>query len=89
MPDGYDLGWRYVTYDLISFLGQSVKLWFEVRNLHHDLSFGIWAYVDDVRVVDAGPPATPPGDAQVYLPAVQNARCDSLSATRNSLPLRP
>ena len=54
-PAGYDLGWRSGSYDLSAFKGQHVRLIFENRNLHHDLSLGIWTLVDDVRVVDAGP----------------------------------
>lgn len=81
-PAGYDLGWQHVTYDLSDFRGQSIKLWFEVRNLHHDLSFGVWTYIDDVRVLDARTQESL-GDAQVYLPAVQNLRCDPVPATRS------
>jgi hypothetical protein len=40
---------------LLSVRGQHVRLIFENRNLHDDLSLGIWTSVDDVRVVDAGP----------------------------------
>jgi hypothetical protein len=52
---GHDMGWRTASYDLRAFKGQNVRLIFENRNLHHNLSLGIWTIVDDVRVVDAGP----------------------------------
>ena len=52
---GHDMGWRTASYDLTAFKGQHVRLVFENRNLHDDMSLGIWTLVDDVRVVDAGP----------------------------------
>jgi hypothetical protein len=52
---GHDMGWRRAEYDLSVYKGQHVRLIFENRNLHHNLSLGIWTIVDDVRVVDAGP----------------------------------
>jgi len=54
-PPGHDMGWRTASYDLNAFKGQTVQLIFENRNLNHDQSLGIWTFVDDVRVVDAGP----------------------------------
>ena len=71
-PPGYDLGWRTASYDLSDFKGQTVRLVFENRNLHGGLSLGIWTYVDDVRVVDAGPLSTPPGPPRAYLPVMMN-----------------
>jgi hypothetical protein len=50
-----DSGWRETTYDLSAFRGQNVRLVFEARNLHDNRSWGIWTFLDDVRVVDAGP----------------------------------
>ena len=52
---GTDLCWRRVSYDLSAYKGQYVRLVFQNRNLWPQ-SWGIWTYVDDVRVVDAGPP---------------------------------
>ena len=54
-PPGHDMGWRRAEYDLSAYRGQHVRLIFENRNLHGDMSWGIWTLVDDVRVVDAGP----------------------------------
>ena len=54
-PPGHDMGWRTASYYLSAFKGQNVRLVFENRNLHDGISLGIWTYVDDVRVVDAGP----------------------------------
>jgi hypothetical protein len=76
-PPGYDLGWRTASYDLSAFKGQTVRLVFENRNLHGGYSWGIWTYLDDVRVVDAGPLPTPPGPPRAYLPVVtSNPPCD-------------
>jgi len=55
-PPGYDLGWRTASYDLSAFKGQTVRAVFENRSY----SLGIWTYIDNVRVVDAGPPLTLP-----------------------------
>jgi hypothetical protein len=54
-PPAHDMGWRKAEFDLSAYKGQQVRLIFENRNLHHDLSLGIWTLVDDVRVVAAGP----------------------------------
>ena len=62
---GKDLGWRAASYDLSAYKGQAIRLVFANRNLWPD-SLGIWTYVDNVRVIDAGP--LPPN--KVYLPAV-------------------
>jgi hypothetical protein len=77
-PPGHDLGWRSASYDLSAFKGQTVRLVFENRNLHGGYSLGIWTYIDDVRVVDAGPLPTPPGPYRAYLPTTMNsyATCD-------------
>jgi hypothetical protein len=62
-PAALDMGWRQAIYDLSAYKGQSIRLVFWNRNLWPN-SWGIWTYVDDVRVVDAGP--TPPYNA--FLP---------------------
>jgi hypothetical protein len=49
------MGWRTASYDLSPFKGRHVRLIFENRNLHGNLSLGNWTILDDVRVVDAGP----------------------------------
>lgn len=68
-PVGTDLGWRTTSYDLSPYKGQSIRLIFANRNLWPN-SWGIWTYVDDVRVVDAGP--APP--YLVFLPvSLKNA----------------
>jgi hypothetical protein len=54
-PPAHDMGWRGTEYDLSAHKGQHVRLIFENRNLHGNMSLGIWTLIDDVRVVDAGP----------------------------------
>ncbi len=73
-PEGFDLGWRRTRYDLSAFKGRTVRVRFAVRNLHADYSYGIWAVVDNVRLVDAGPV----GSVRNYLPMVTGGRpgCD-------------
>jgi hypothetical protein len=65
-----------MTFDLSSFKGQHIRLVFLNRNLW-PASWGIWSYVDDVRVLDAGP-LPPPGSNHVYLPGIANQRCDAV-----------
>ncbi len=71
-PEGFDLGWRNTRYDLSAFKGRTVRVRFAVHNLHADYSYGIWAVVDNVRLVDAGPVL------RNYLPIVSGGRhvCD-------------
>ena len=53
-----------------------MRLVFENRNLWPN-SWGIWTYVDDVRVVDAGPLPAPPGPYRAYFPiAMSSPTCD-------------
>ncbi len=66
-----ELGWRLHHYDLSAYRGQHVRFTFSNRNLHNNYSWGIWTYVDDVRVTDAG--SSPSGGPnQMYLPTVLN-----------------
>lgn len=44
-----DLGWKEVTHSLTDFLGQQIRLYFEVENTG-DKNFQTWAYIDDVRI---------------------------------------
>jgi hypothetical protein len=78
----FDLSWRRASYDLSRFRGQAVTLVFGINNLHEGESMGIWTYVDDVRVVDAGPLPTSPGlpTRYLYLPLVMRryAMCDPI-----------
>ena len=67
-----DLGWRTRRYDLSAYKGQSIRLVFANRNLH-PISRGIWTYVDDVRVVDAGP--LPLWPYSVHVPSVLKNAC--------------
>ncbi len=48
---GTELGWREAFFDLSDFKGQHIRLVFSNRNLWQN-SWGIWTYVDDVRVLD-------------------------------------
>jgi hypothetical protein len=61
---------------LSAFKGQTVRVIFETRNLENGRSQGIWTYVDDVRVVDAGPLPAQPGPYQTYFPFVGRPTCD-------------
>src|SRR5690606_11031357 len=66
---GTDLGWRTVRYDLSAYKGQHIRLVFSNRNLWPG-SWGIWTDVDDVWVVDAGPPPVINSPHKVYLPGL-------------------
>jgi len=68
-PAGYDMGWRSVTHDLSAYKGQHIRVVFFNRNLWPD-SWGIWTYVDDVRVVEAAdlPPEETP--LSIFLPLI-------------------
>ena len=74
---GRDLGWRSVTYNLSAFKGQTIRVVFANRNLW-PISWGIWTYIDDVQVIDAGslPPIT--GTFLEFLPMINSYRCDSI-----------
>jgi len=75
---GTNLGWRSVNYDLSAYKGQHIRLVFSNRNLW-PISWGIWTYVDDVKVVDAGPLPSPAGSELLYLPLVNNQTCDPVT----------
>jgi len=66
---GTDLGWRSASFDLSAFKGQSVRVVFANRNLWPE-SWGIWSYVDNVRVVDGG--ALP---NRTFLPLLNKPGC--------------
>jgi len=57
-PPGYDLDWRPCLYGLSAHKGETISLWFENKN-EHDGAYGIWTYVDDVKIVNV-----------IYLPVV-------------------
>ena len=67
-----------MSYDLSAYKGQYVRLVFSNRNLW-PISWGILTYVDDVKVVDAGPLPTPSGSELLYLPLVNNQTCDPVT----------
>ncbi|MFQ5342987.1 MAG: hypothetical protein ACE5F6_15725, partial [Anaerolineae bacterium] len=46
-----NLGWKTASYNLRSFRGRTIWLWFENRN-EWDGARGIWTYVDAVRIAD-------------------------------------
>jgi hypothetical protein len=79
-PAGTDLGWRIAHYDLSAYKGQHIRLVFSNRNLW-DGSWGIWSFVDDVRVVDAGP-LPEVGLNPIFLPAVNHTQCDAVPGWR-------
>ena len=64
---GTNLGWRSVNYDLSAYKGQHIRLVFSNRNLW-PISWGIWTYVDDVKVLDAGPLPPPAGSERLTYP---------------------
>jgi sugar lactone lactonase YvrE len=76
-PAGFDLGWRSTGYDLSPFKGQTIRIRFENRNLHQDLSLGAWTYVDNVRVLDMAGTLVEP--SLVYLPCVNGGACDKVT----------
>ena len=81
MPLNYaNLGWRNAVYDLSTFKGQHVRLVFANRNLWPN-SWGIWTYVDDVRLVDAGPLPPPVGVYRNHLPLIESEKCDPVPAS--------
>jgi len=84
---GTDLGWRTKTYDLSAYKGQYIRIVFSNRNLWPE-SWGIWTYVDDVKVIDAGPLPISTGSVGIYLPLVTSGRCDPVPTTGNSVPVR-
>jgi hypothetical protein len=80
-PDpAQDLGWRSARFDLSPYKGQTIRIVFENRNLHANLSWGIWTYLDNVRVVDEGPDAEPPGPHFLYLPLAGHQPCDPVAS---------
>jgi len=88
-PAGTDLGWRSVSYDLSTYKGQSIRLVFINRNLWPN-SWGIWTYVDDVRVVDAGALPVYENPQEVFLPLLNNESCDTLPGLyKSQLLMRP
>ncbi|MBW6474534.1 MAG: hypothetical protein K0B14_15515, partial [Anaerolineaceae bacterium] len=72
---GTNLGWRTARFDLSAYKGQHIRLVFSNRNLW-PISWGIWTYVDDVRVIDAGPLPTIDNPYISYLPLVSYSYCD-------------
>lgn len=75
---GRNLGWRSVTYDLSAYTGQYIRVMFANRNLWPN-SWGIWTYLDDVRVIDAGPLPPRSGSHLSFLPVVNAYHCDALN----------
>jgi len=65
-PAGTNMGWRTARFDLSAYKGQHIRLVFSNRNLWPN-SWGIWTYVDDVRVVEE---AELPPEHAVFLPLV-------------------
>jgi hypothetical protein len=45
----HDLGWQQVEFDLASYAGQTIQLYFQVSN-RYDTLYRSWAYVDSVSV---------------------------------------
>lgn len=78
-PEGFDLGWRSATYDLNRFKGQTIRIRFENRNLHHNLSLGAWTYVDNIKVLDVAKPVVPLGPSMSYLPLISWETCDKIA----------
>ena len=86
-PPGYSPGWRTATHDLSAYRGQNVRIVFETRNLRPGSASDIWALVDDVRVLDAGPLPELPGPYREYVPGLWNARhCDPVGMEQEAAP---
>ena len=68
---GYDMGWRSARFDLSAYKGQHIRLVFSNRNLW-PISWGIWTYVDDVRVVEAIDLPPIYMNESIFLPLVVN-----------------
>jgi len=83
-PPGKDLGWRSGSYDLSAYKGQYIRVVFSIRNLWPD-SWGIWSYVDNVRVLDAGPFPPVIGPIFNFMPLVSHQKCDVVPGMNNSI----
>ena len=70
-PAKTELDWRTYSQDLSLFKGQNIRLFFSNRNLHDGSSLGIWTFVDNIRVLDAGPLPSG-GPESVFLPTILN-----------------
>jgi len=77
-PSGYDLGWRSAIFDLSHFKGETIRIRFENRNLHNNLSLGAWTYIDNIRVLDVPEPPLSWGTS-VFLPLVSQEMCDTVT----------
>lgn len=79
---GTSLTWQQRTYDLSELKGETIRVRFSIRNLHAE-SFGIWAYIDDVRIEEG----LVLGANKLYLPLILNQYepCNEFMA----IPLRP
>ena len=78
-PEGFDMGWRSATYDLSQFRGETIRIRFENRNLHHNLSLGAWTYIDNVKVLNVAHSAAPNGASMSYLPLINWVACDEIA----------
>jgi tripartite motif-containing protein 71 len=87
---GQDLGWRSATIDLSAYKGQHIRLVFSNRNLWTG-SWGIWTYLDEVKVWDAGylPPVA--GPYENHMPMIFKYHCDERTkgTEDDEPPLRP
>jgi hypothetical protein len=87
-PENTNLDWRKVNVDLSAYKGQYIRIVFHNRNLW-PISWGIWTYVDNVKVLDAGP--RPPFSS--FIPLLNSDYCDVLTSrsrdTNDELYLRP
>lgn len=73
---GQNLGWRNGRIDLSPYKGQYIRIVFQNRNLHGE-SWGIWTFLDDVRVWDDGPLPPISGPYELRLPLVYHGKCDN------------
>jgi streptogramin lyase len=75
---GRDLGWRSVKFDLSAYKGQHIRIVFSNRN-RWDGAWGMWTYVDNVRVWDDGYPPPIYGANKGYVPLVHTYYCDPVN----------
>jgi len=72
---GRNLGWRSAHLDLTPYKGQHIRIVFSNRNRWPG-AWGMWTYVDNVRVLDHGYLPQPPGPYRLRMPVILANRCD-------------
>lgn len=76
-PPGFDLGWQSANFNLNAYKGQFIRLVFSARNLTQG-SLGIWANVDNVKVLDMPIILPPPASVHLFFPFVSSRKCQDI-----------